>query len=339
MDNIFTSLANGVIAIDSTGIITTFNNAAGIILNLNPEAVIGKHYREVFSARPQIDFIRLLENVQMQQKYGTVVTHSVDCEIPGRHDRAYLNISISSLCNERGVPIGTALILDDRTEQKRREAEVEAIRKIFKHYVHPHVVEQLIKNPKALRLGGETREITIIFADIRGYTRLSENLEPEEVMSILNSYLKIMVERIWEQEGTVTAFMGDALMAIFNAPLRQKDHPLRAVRATWNMRQAVLDYQRSHPQQTPISFGFGINTGLATVGNVGSAKHIQNYTAIGDAVNVASRLQAKATDNEILLNDSTYLEVHRHVHVEPPFPLDLKNRAMQAKVRRLKGLV
>ena len=104
-------------------------------------------------------------------------------------------------------------------------------------------------------------------------------------------------------------------MAMFNAPLPQKAHALKAVRATWNMRQAILDYQRSRPQETPLSFGFGVNTGLAVVGNLGSEERIQNYTAIGDAVNVANRLQSNAADNNILLNDSTYLQVYRHVDV------------------------
>ena len=87
-------------------------------------------------------------------------------------------------------------------------------------------------------------------------------------MNLLNAYLKMMVEKIWEEEGTITAFLGDALMAIFNAPLPQKSHALKAVRAAWNIRQAVLDYQRSRPQERPISFG--VNRGLAVVGNLGS---------------------------------------------------------------------
>ena len=179
----------------------------------------------------------------------------------------------------------------------------------------------------------------MVFADIRGYTRLSENLAPEEVMNLLNSYLKIMVEEIWKEDGMVTAFMGDALMAIFNAPLAQKAHALKAVRATSSMRSAVLAYQRSHPQERPLSFGFGVNTGLAVVGNIGSEERIQNYTAIGDTVNVAERLQTRATENEILLNDATFLNVYRHVQVSEPFSLEVRNRTGLLKVWRLIGMV
>lgn len=337
-DNIFASIANGVITTDSSGIITMFNTAAGNILNLNPQTSLGKHYKKVFYVRPQVGLTELLQDTLVQHEHGTIVPNSVVCHIPGRRGLVYLNLYVSSLRDMQGVPIGMALVLDDRTEQKYREAEAKEIRRLFQRYVHPNVVEQLIKNPKALNLGGETKEITVIFADIRGYTRLSENLAPEAVMNLLNDYLKIMVEKIWEEEGTITAFMGDALMAIFNAPLLQRAHASKAVRATWNMRQAVLAYQRSRPQETPISFGFGVNTGLAVVGNIGSEERIQNYTAIGDAVNIAARLQSNAADNNILLNDSTYMQVYRHIETGLPFSLEVKNKTVPLKVRYLFGL-
>lgn len=338
MDNIFASVANGVITIDSVGMITMFNFAAGTILNMNPLSTLGKHFQTVFSVLPQIGLIELLQNAYVQHEHGTIVPNSVVCEIPGRLGQIYLNLAVSSLRDAQGKHVGMTLVIDDRTEQKRKEAEAKEIRRLFERYVNPNVVEQLTKNPKALHLGGETLEITVVFADIRGYTRLSENLAPEEVMNLLNSYLQIMVEEIWKENGMVTAFMGDALMAIFNAPLAQKAHALKAVRAAWNMRSAVLEYQGAHPQETPMSFGFGINTGLAVIGNIGSEERIQNYTAIGDTVNVAARLQTKAAKNEILLNDSTFLNVYRHVQVSEPFSLEVRNRTALLKVWRLIGV-
>jgi len=338
-DNIFASIANGVITTDSSGIITLFNAAAGSILNLNPLTAFGKHYKKVFHARPQVGLIELLQNTQIEYEHGSIMPSAVVCDIPGRRGPIYLNLYVSSLRDAQGTHIGMALVIDDRTEQKHKESEAREIRRIFQRYVHPSIVEQLIKNPRALYLGGETKEITVLFADIRGYTRLSENLAPEAVMNLLNRYLEMMVEKIWEEGGTLIAFMGDALMAIFNAPLPQKNHALKAVRAAWNMRLAVLDYQRSRSQETPISFGFGVNTGLAVVGNIGSEKRLQNYTAIGDAVNVAARLQSNAADNNILLNESTYLQVYRHVQVGQLFPLEVKNKSAPLKVRYLLGLI
>ncbi len=338
MDNIFSSIANGVITTDSSGFITTFNDAAGIILNLNPEMAIGKHYQTVFNSRPKVGLVELLYNADTHHEHGTTVPNSVDCEIPGREGLINLNLYVTSLRDTEGAHIGMALVIDDRTDLKRSEARVKQIRRIFEQYVHPNVVQQLIRDPMALNLGGETREISVVFADIRGYTRLSESIAPEKVMNLLNNYLEIMVKEVWDEEGTLTAFMGDALMAIFNAPLSQEDHAIRAIRAAWKMRMAVLNYQRSQPQGLPISFGFGVNTDQATIGNIGSQGRIQNYTAIGDAVNVAARLQSNASDNNILLNHSTLQKVRPYVRVAQMAPLYVKNKSAPLDVWCLMGM-
>ncbi len=340
MDNIFSSIANGVITTDSSGIITTFNHAAGFILGVDNEKMIGKTYKEAFQKLPQLGLLELLRNVLLKHEHGTIVPNSVDTEIPERGPGVFnLHFYVSSLRDTQGEHIGMALVVDDRTELKRSEAQAKKVRRIFERYVHPNVVQQLIRDPMALNLGGETKEISVVFADIRGYTRLSESMAPADVMNLINRYLQIMVEAIWEEEGTLTAFQGDALMAIFNAPLAQKTHALRAVRAAWKMRMAVQKYQQSQPQEANVSFGIGVNTGLATVGNVGSSERIQNYTAIGDVVNVASRIQNNVSDNNVLLNESTYIQVYRHVKVGQPFPLEVKNKSAPLTVRYLLGVV
>jgi adenylate cyclase len=338
MENIFGSIANGVITTDSNGIITTFNVAASLILNLQPEQTLNKHYRDAFKALPkEMGLVPLLDSAPRQHVHGTVVNRAVDCVIPGR-GLVNLTLYVTALRDTQNEHIGMALVVDDRTELKRSEAKAKEIRRIFERYVHPNVVRQLMRDPMALNLGGETKEISVLFADIRGYTSLSEHLAPEEVMNLINRYLKIMCEAIWEEEGTLTAFQGDALMAIFNAPLEQKQHALRGVRAAWKMRQAVQKYQQEHPQERQIAYGIGVNTGLATVGNLGSQDRLQNYTAIGDVVNVASRLQSNVQDNNILVNEPTYLQVYRYVQLGQPFQLVVKNKSAPLTVRYLLGI-
>ncbi len=337
MDNIFASIASGVIATDSAGIVTTFNRAAGDILELNPFRVVGRHYKEAFQALPQLGLAELLDDVIVQHEHGTIIAHSVEGVVPGR-GLISLDVHPSSLLDE-GVHVGMALVIDDRTEIKRAKAETKEIRAIFGRYVHPNVVQQLIEDPKALNLGGEIKEISVISADIRGFTGLSEGMPSKDVMTLLNNYFEIMVKEIWDEEGTVTGYWGDMLMAIFNAPLRQEDHALRAVHAAWKMRMVILDYQSSRPQGPQISFGIGVNTGEAVVGNLGSRGRMQNYTAIGDVVNVASRLQGKASDNNILLNHSTFVKVRQFVKVDTHESMYVKNRKEPLHVWHLKGML
>lgn len=337
MDNIFASIANGVITTDSSGTITKFNDAAGWILQIDPLSAVGKHYQDVFRALPQVHIVEYLQNTMAQHDHGTIVPNNVDCEITGR-GMVNLSIYVSSLRDTQGTHIGMALVVDDRTELKRSEARVKEVRRIFGRFVHPNVVQRLIEDPTALNLGGAIKEITVISADIRGFTRMSERMASAEVVNLLNTYLDIMVKEIWDEGGTITGFWGDELMAIFNAPLNQDDHVLRAVRAAWKMRLAVLEYQRAQPRDTLISFGFGVNTGEAMVGNIGSREHMQTYTAIGDAVNIASRLQSNSSDNNILLNHSTFIRVRQHVQVTKLPPLEVKNKTEPLDVWRLIGL-
>ena len=155
-------------------------------------------------------------------------------ELPQRGEVSLrLNVSPLRSGEGEGEPLGVAMVVDDLTELRRSQRQAEEIQRLFGRYVHPAVVRQLLADPSAINLGGETREITVLFADIRGYTSSPSGIAPGELVRILNAYLDILTEAIWQEEGTLTMFIGDALMAIFNAPLPQPDHATRAVRAAW----------------------------------------------------------------------------------------------------------
>ncbi|MBE3565730.1 MAG: adenylate/guanylate cyclase domain-containing protein, partial [Thermogemmatispora sp.] len=300
-------------------------------------AVLGRHYHEVLGALPELGLVDLLQEALLHHEHGTRVPVAFEGEVAGL-GWVNMNFYVTALRDEHGQHIGTALVIDDRTDLKRAQAEAREIKSLFGRYVHPSVVKRLIEDPRSLKLGGETREISVISADLRGYTSLAERLPPEQMMNLLNNYLDLMVEAIWDEGGTLTAFWGDELMAIFNAPLEQDDHPLRAVRAAWKMRQAILDYGRRHPDEVPVKFGIGVNTGLAIVGNIGSRGRIQNYTAIGDTVNVAARLQSRADDNNIYLNAPTFYRVRQHVQIDHVGTVSVKNRSEPLEVMRLMGI-
>lgn len=189
------------------------------------------------------------------------------------------------------------------------------IRRAFSQYVAPAVLEQIESRPETLALGGETREVTVLFGDIRDFTTMSERLAPVEVVQFLNALLSGLSRRIIAEQGTIDKFIGDSIMAFWNAPLPMPDHALHACRAALAMRQAVRRFNEGEEgragtvwgQDLPaISVGFGINTGMACVGNMGSETRF-DYSVVGDTVNIASRVEtaSKYVAFDIVLSGTT----------------------------------
>jgi len=202
------------------------------------------------------------------------------------------------------ITAAIAFYINFRKQFKLRQQ----IKKQFEHYLDPRQVKQLQKNPKLLKLGGEKRICTFLFTDVRGFTNLSEKLKPEEVTEIMNKVLTVQVECIQAHGGMVDKFIGDACMAIFNAPLDLDEHEKRAVACARDMRTAIRMLQKELPE--PIAIGIGVNTGEAIIGNMGSNTRF-DYSAIGDAVNTAARLESatKEAGVDLLIGESTRAKV------------------------------
>jgi len=196
----------------------------------------------------------------------------------------------------------------------REEREKHTIRQTFGLYVHRSVVEEMLEHPERLRLGGEKKELSVLFSDIRGFTSLSEKIPPEELVSQLNEYLTRMTYMVFEQHGTLDKYIGDAIMAIFGAPLVQEDHALRACCTALDMIKTLDDLQNSWRKQgKPIlNIGIGINSGWMIVGNMGSERRF-DYTVLGDNVNLASRLEGltKMYGVSIIVSGTTW-ELVKH---------------------------
>ena len=204
--------------------------------------------------------------------------------------------------------------------------EIARLEKLLQQFVPKAVADQAIANPDEVRLGGQKREVTVLFADIRGFTPLSEVWGPDSLMDILNRHFEIVGHILTEHGGAITQFSGDMIMALFNAPAEQPDHPLRAVRAGLAMQAALARWQEeSYGLSYAAEFGIGINTGAAVVGYLGFEQRL-DYTAIGEAINIAARLSGMAQGSEILLGPQTYQAVHSSIHTEMVGPLRLKGK-------------
>jgi class 3 adenylate cyclase len=213
------------------------------------------------------------------------------------------------------------------------------IRATFGRYVSPEVARTLLESPDALRLGGEKRVVTVLMSDLRGYTQFAERGDPARVMEVLNGYLGRMTEVIIEHGGTINEFIGDAIFAVFGAPIAHPDHAERAAAAALAMQRAMVDINRDGIARglPRLEMGIGVNTGEAVVGNIGS-EHRAKYAVVGSAVNVAARLESSTVGGQIYLSASTYELVRDLADTSPPVAVEVKGLSEPLLLHELMGL-
>ena len=207
----------------------------------------------------------------------------------------------------------------------------------FKKYVAPQVVDEISRQKDfKIILGGENRNIAVLFVDIRGFTPMSESLEPEQVVGILNEYLQLTTQSVFNNGGTLDKFIGDATMAVFNAPFDLEDYIYKAVCAARDIAAGSAELEQKLMERfgRSISFGIGINCGNAVVGNIG-CEYRMDYTAIGDTVNTAARLESKAGPGEILVSEAVYEHLRDRVNMEYVEKMQLKGKKERINVYRV----
>jgi len=327
MDNVFSSIASGVITADIENKITLINDAAAAILGKASRDLIGYPIHDMLAPFAE-SISNHLENVRQTDQ--SVVGLEAAGELPQR-GQVDLRFNLSPLKDAEQNSQGVAIVLDDLTEQKKLEAQ----RRLFQKMVSPKVIEQL--DPDQIALGGKRGEITTLFADIRGFTTYSENLPPEDLVSVLSRYLKMSADAVLAQEGTIDKFMGDAVMAWFNAPIAQPDHTLRAVKAALGIREGIKALHNELPKDAHLSFGAGIHFGEAVLGVIGTEQRI-DYTAIGDSVNTSKRIQENSEAGQILISESAYKLVKGEVEVKEVEPVHAKGKRKPLKVYEVVGL-
>ncbi|MBK7449717.1 MAG: GAF domain-containing protein [Anaerolineales bacterium] len=327
MDNVFASIASGVITADIQDTITLANRAAETILGSATQDIIGHQLNEALAAvsgelAPHLTEVRRTDKpiVDLEISHNSPKRGNVDWRL-----------NLSPLKDAGQKTQGVAIVLDDLTERKKLEAQ----RRLFERMVSPAVIEQL--DPNGLQLGGKRTEITALFADIRGFTTYSEHLAPEKFVSTLHLYLAAMAAAVLAQEGTVDKFMGDAIMAWFNAPIPQPDHTLRAVKTAIAIRESIESLYKELAPDSHLSFGVGIHFGDAVLGLIGTEKRLE-YTAISDTVNTAKRVQENSGKNQILISREAYERVKKQVEAKPVAEMTVKGRSKPVEVLEVLNL-
>jgi adenylate cyclase len=309
-DEVLEAIASGVVVLDAQDSIAQFNRAAEMTFGLSASTLVGRNARILNTWLP--GFSSLLE------RYKSRSEPRMQLEIAGNHfirGQIVLQLTFFRIRGTGSGGAGTAVVLNDLTESRALVAEnlaqaekTQRIARSFERYLAPHVVTALLKDPEAVVLGGTRQTATMMFADIRGFTELSERLMPEEVVEMLNRYLGPVVNVIFANSGLLDKFYGDGIMAVFGAPRPSDDDALRAVTAARQILAQVHALNAQPGVTWPLSVSVGLATGEVVAGHIGSERRLE-YTVVGNAVNLASRLQALAEPNQILADEATYERV------------------------------
>jgi len=296
-DNIMESIHTGVITTNLFGEIDYVNKTAVKIAHISAEECMGNHYQIVFEKDPEL--LILLEKVEQEVR----VYSEQNFLIKVGHESVHVNLTISPLIDDLGEQIGTVIAMEDISY-------LDKIKSTFKKYVSKQIVDKILENEDLLNLGGQELTLTTLFTDIRGFTNMSERMDPIDVVKTLNEYFDLMIEVVFKYNGTLDKIIGDALMVIYGAPIYGHDDTKRALLTAIEMQKLLIDFNalRKEKGMDPIEIGIGINRGKAIAGNIGS-KDQMNYTVIGDAVNLAARLCSNAGPGQILVSESVVSDV------------------------------
>ena len=324
MDNVFASIASGVITIDENDRIALYNRAAENILGVPAESVLYQAYDTGLQTLG-LPVESIIRDVMVN---GGTHSTEIDVQVDQRPDTTTLNLTFSPLRDVQQETLGVAVVLDDVSEKKRLES--------VRRYLPPKLVDQIRDLDAAQR--PQRRLLSVLFADLRGFSTYGEDMDPEQLIQIINGYFTLTVQAISRYQGLTDKFMGDAVMALFNTPLNpQKDHVRRALKTALMIQKTTAIYRANLPRGKRLHFGVGIHTGEAVAGNVGSDLR-KDYSAIGDAVTLAKRLQEVAQPDQIIISQDTFEQVRDWAVVDQLEAVQVKGRQAREEIYSLKAI-
>nr|MCU0514181.1 GAF domain-containing protein [Anaerolineae bacterium] len=327
MDNVFSSVGSGIVATDADDVVQTFNRAAERILSRSAAQTVGKDLGAVLP-RITADLGDYLDSVRQKSEPALV-----EGELQVQDRRVAISMKLSPLKDLEDVTQGVAVVLDDVTSQIENAQQL----RVIKNYLPPELVDS-IHTISRLALGGERREVTCMFVEVRPLSSFKD-IPPREVMDLLNTFLGVATGCIYATRGVIDKYMGNEVMALYNTQLNpMPDHARHAVDCALQMREGfVALYRQLGIQPQPHYYRLGIHTGICTLGNVGSLTR-RDFTAIGDTINLAKRLEENAAAGQIIISENTRASLEA-LPAGPPAitltersPIQVKGRTQQTRI-------
>ena len=294
IDNIMSSISTGIVKINLMGEIEYINDSAIEIFQLDKSVLLDNHYAIVFEGNPElVELIEFAESRNHILYEENLKVKKLD------NNETNINLTISPVFDD-GANSGSVISFEDLSD-------INKVKSTFKKYVSENIVDELLLNEDSLELGGVEQEVCVLFSDIRGFTSMSERMEPSKVVTLLNSFFDKMIDVVFKYNGTLDKIIGDELMVLYGAPLKKSDDILNAVKTAKEMFTTLDKFNIKMIEEgfPKLNIGIGINYGKVICGNIGSEQQM-NYTVIGDTVNLASRLCSAARPGEIIISDSVY---------------------------------
>ena len=330
---IVSDMSEGLMVIGFDGVITHLNSAAELILDKKEKNLIGKKFAKCFFLYEEND---QFNQAILDAIYDKTTSHRNIVQYYNGKIFKELSITTSFLHNN-GQKVGIVIVLNDITELVELRDAVKAMERIkklnsqlelrnkllsatFGRFLSDDIVRELLDTPGGLQLGGKKKHITVMMSDLRGFTQMSETLDPAQLIDMLNHYLTAMVDIITEYKGTIIEFLGDGILIIFGAPIENEQHALNAVIAAIKMQTVMPEINKWNVEHgyPPLSMGIGINTGEMIVGNIGSEKHTR-YGVIGKHVNLCGRIESYTVGGQILISPLTKILISEPLKIAKEF--------------------
>jgi len=317
IDNIMSSISTGIIKINILGEIDYINSSASKVFGFDSELIIGNHYFIVFENNQNLNSI-----IEKSENEKEIVFETNFDILDFKNKKHQINLTISPVFDENNENSGVVLSFEDLSG-------INKVKSTFKKYVSENIVNELLKNENLLELGGSEKDVCILFADIRGFTSLSEKMEASKVVYVLNNYFQSMIDVIFKYNGTLDKIIGDELMVLYGVPLKNENDCQNAVNSAIDMFKAleVFNNKMKSEELPELGIGVGINFGKVVSGNIGSDQQM-NYTVIGDNVNLAARLCSSAKAGEIIISKSVFEKLTNKHEFTNRDPIMVKGKAL-----------